>query len=119
MRRCRGSDWLQLPAYLGDVAEISDVDLRGERAAARISDDEPLAFEVLERLAHRRPAEAQLAAELVVIDGRAGPDLEHDEPVTNDLVRLLGEGRRLAAHRTRRHAALLRPELPALTSSRC
>ena len=46
-----------------------------------IDDDQALQREPAHRLAHGRAADAQLARERVLVDGRAGRDRERDQPV--------------------------------------
>ena len=82
---------LELRAHVGDVREVGDVDLRGERAAAREHRDEVLEREPLDRLAHRRAAHLELAAEQVLVDRRARRDPQRDDPVAQLDVRAIGQ----------------------------
>ena len=105
LRRAVGGVALELLAHVGDVREVGDVDLGGERPAAREHRDEVLEREPLDRLAHRRAAHVELAAERVLVDRRAGGDAQRDDAVPQRRVGAVGE--QLAA------VLLTRPRLRA------
>jgi hypothetical protein len=84
---------LQLRAHVGDVGQVGDVDLRGERPPPREHGDEVLQGEALDRLAHRRAADAELAAEPVLVDRRPGGDRQGDDPVAQVGIRAIREQR--------------------------
>ncbi len=67
--------------------------------AARVDLDEPLLREPAERLAHRRPADAELRRQRRLADRRARRQLERDDQLADREVRLVRE--RDAPHRRR------------------
>ena len=82
---------LQLHPHVGDVGQVGDVDLRGERPAAREHRDQVLQRQPLDRLAHRRAPDAQLAPEHVLVDRRPGRDPQRHDPVAQIVVRPIGQ----------------------------
>ena len=65
----------------------------GEGAAAREDRDQVLEREALDRLADRRAAHLELAAEPVLVDRLPRLDLQRDQPVAQLLVGAVGEQR--------------------------
>lgn len=67
------------------------------RCRAGVGRDQALVLEPLQRLADRRPPDAEGLRELLLVDRGARADLEHDEAVADGAVGALGEGQLLAA----------------------
>ena len=89
----------ELGPHVGDMGEIRDVDVRGERAAPREHRDQVLEREPLDRLPHGGAAHLELAADQVLVDRSARRDSQRDEPVPQLAVGAVGEqtARRTAA----------------------
>src|SRR5690606_26925383 len=102
-RRAGRRERLQLRADLRDVGEVGDVDRGGERAAPGVGDDEPVAFEALERLAHRGAPGAELLGERLVVERVARADVEHDQAIADALVGLVRERSRPGQLRCETH----------------
>ena len=101
-RGARRDQRFELLADLGDVRQVGDVDSGGERAPAGIGDDQPVALEAFERFPDGGAAESELARQALVVDRFTGPDVEHDEPLADQLVGAIGVG-------DRRNVVVLRP----------
>jgi hypothetical protein len=76
------------------VGQIGDVDRGGERAAPRIGDHEAIALQSLQRFAHRRAPRAEFLGERVVVQRVTWPDVQHDQSISDPLVRPVRERRR-------------------------
>ena len=70
---------------------LTHVDRRHQHAAARMDLDEAFELQPLQRLADRRPATAQLLAELVLGDHRARPQLARDDHLLERAIGDLGQ----------------------------
>jgi hypothetical protein len=103
LRRAGCREGLQLRADVGDVGQVGDVDRGGERAAPGIGDHEPVALQPLQRLADGGATGAELLGERVVVQRVARPDVQHDQAITDSLVRLVGERRRSGQLRGETH----------------
>ena len=71
---------------------LDDVDRRHEHATTRVDLDEAFELEALQRLADRRPATAELLAELVLGDHRTRPQLAGDDHFLDRAIGGLGQG---------------------------
>ena len=71
---------------------LDHVDRGHQHAAARVDLDEALELQPLQRLADRRPATAELLAELVLGDHRARPQLAGDDHLLERAIGGLGQG---------------------------
>jgi len=69
-----------------------DVDLADERAPARDDCHEAVAFELLDRLAHRCAPDAEALHQVVVAQQRPGRDLRADDRLAQQVIRLLRAG---------------------------
>ena len=80
-RRQLGGVALELGADLGDVDDVRGVDVRHERAAARLHGDEVLERQALYRLAQRRAPDAELGHQRVLPQDRSRRQAQGDDAV--------------------------------------
>ena len=77
------ADGLERGPYLGEAAEILDLDARDEHPATRVHVHEPLVREALERLANRRPTGLESLHQCPLADDRARLELERDDQLAD------------------------------------
>ena len=90
---------LELRAHLGDVDDVGRVDVRDVGARARADLDEALEREPLDRLAERRPAEAEVAHELLLAQRGPRREAQRDDEVAHRDVGPIGDQAAVARRR--------------------